>query len=105
MVDFTNARITPTRATPLERTTMALGSGYGPDMSFTNANGNQIANISMTRSTSMLSFVVRYTGSFTASGTEFYIRFANTEYWKIDNITFANGDSFDFTIGGNMVLN
>ena len=41
---------------------------------------------------------ILYSGSFAGSGTEFYIGARNALYWKVSNISFANGDTYSFVI-------
>ena len=43
---------------------------------------------------------VVYTGTFTASGTEFYIGYFSNgiKLWKVTNISFNSGDTYSFAI-------
>lgn len=42
---------------------------------------------------------IRYTGTFNSSGTEFYIAYTTTQgTFKVSNISFSSGDSYDFII-------
>lgn len=41
---------------------------------------------------------ILYTGSFTTSGTEFYIGNGGGNPWKVSNISFSSGDTYSFVI-------
>lgn len=47
-----------------------------------------------------------YQGTFSASGTEFYMYYTNGQgKWKISNISFSSGDTFVFQINATLVCN
>lgn len=100
-VDFTNARITPIGKNPTERAHVSL---MGLD-NFRDANGiavtNNLNNSIITSTRKVL--IVQFQGTFTTSGTEFYIWTTNTGvpnsyHYRISNISFASGDSYNFKI-------
>ena len=98
-VDFSNARISvdPTRTkSPIFPVYLNLGSNY-----FSDSNGNVINTGTFTRDVdeqSKLSY--KYSGTFTASGTEFYFGdyYSWQQRWHISNITFRSGDTYEFKV-------
>lgn len=106
-VDFSNARIEPTTA--LKNPTYAANLGL--DNNPVNSSGSSITGgASYTRlinEPKQLTYL--YQGTFTASGTEFYIRYATGEgtytRWRIYNISFSSGDTYVFTINATLTCN
>ena len=88
----------PYSTNPFERARLSIST----DMGFVicDSSNNQIATSSLSiMSSSADGFVAKITGTFSASGTEFYIRDAYSHiHWKISNVTFASGDTFAFNV-------
>lgn len=109
-VDFSNARIEPigtVNATKSAEVSLNIAGGILSDVS-----GNQISTgYSISRlinAQKQLMYI--YQGTFTASGTMFYIQqnvgqSANHSGWKISNISFNSGDTYVFQINANLVCN
>lgn len=49
--------------------------------------------------------VYQYTGSFVKNGTYFYMDTAYNGGWKISNISFNAGDTYNFTINATLTCN
>ena len=108
-VDFTNARIEPS----------SLGNWVNPtnaaDVSLNNysyylldSSGSSISSAlsptQLINQQKQLMFL--YQGTFTASGTEFYIRpTSSLSGWKVSNISFNSGDTFVFQINATLTCN
>lgn len=65
-----------------------------------NLAGTAVSSGSQSKITDTPSKVsILFSGSFTASGTEFYIvYYADKPYWKVSNISFSSGDTYSFII-------
>ena len=114
-VDFTNARIEPFTGTIDTRTNVNptrqdLVSINNPT-SLADAYGNSITtNHSTTRLVNeQKQLMYLYQGTFTASGTAFYILHlpSGSEIcgWKVSNISFNSGDTYVFQINATLVCN
>ena len=100
-VDFSSATISSVNQNTVRTIAQA-------DLGVTSAiivdeNANQIANITSTTdfSESVTQRSIRFVGSFTASGTKFYLRLNavnSANMWEVSNISFSSGDLFDFII-------
>ena len=107
-VDFSNARITPT-TNPWGHSANPTGTEYA-NLNVSNgiydASGNGlVSNFSMNiLKNANRQFVFLWSGTFTASGTEFYI-VSSSGYsaWKVSNITFNAGDTYTFSISANLI--
>lgn len=101
-VDFSNARITPIKDSRnnLEFNYINLptsGNIY-------DANSQGIGTLSgQVIINEQKQFVIIYSGSFTASGTEFYMASYSGAWWKISNISFNSGDTFMFKIRADLI--
>ena len=104
-VDFSNAHIVPFGLNPLVGVTDV---GLNSASSFFDFSGNNITSSlqATVYETAPKYLIYRYTGTFSASGNEIYIHhvydFTNTR-WKISNISFNSGDTFDFKIKANII--
>lgn len=107
-VDFSNAKITPVTnpsgysANPVGRAYANLQISNGiydasENSLVTNHHFNILKDVSR-------QFIFLWTGTFTASGTEFYI-FENRgcSAWKVYNITFNAGDTYSFSIRADLI--
>ena len=111
-VDFSNARIEPYDTWggyPLKNPTFNanLGLNYGGGNSNLFNINDQVISSSFT-CTQLINqqkqLMYLYQGTFSASGTEFYIK-GDTVVWKVSNISFSNGDTFVFQINATLVCN
>lgn len=103
-LDLSNAHITPIFPPANDAGYLFLASS---NFRFFDVNGQQIASGSgsiLVEQTS--NFKVYYSGSFTASGTEFYIGKLNTQpVWRVSGVSFSVGDTYAFTIRADIILN
>lgn len=107
-VDFTNARIAPAIITgfgnPTENTYLSINQ-----QKLTNSSGAYISNGSSTQlKNESKQLVYLYQGTFSASGTEFYVITYNNgssrfSGWKVSNITFSSGDTYVFSIKADLI--
>ena len=107
VVDFSNARIEPANLAgrfyqnPTMNSYVTLYSGV---TNFFDASGNIISSLTIRQLTNeQKHFVNQYQGTFSASGTEFYIQYQYNAGWKVSNIAFNSGDTFDFTIRADLI--
>ena len=106
-VDFSHARIQPWSNNSKNPTTSASVSLGG----MTDLYNSSIQSISSTITRTNLvdqqkQLVYQYSGSFTASGIEFYlVAYDGSSYngWKISNISFNSGDTFIFQIQADLI--
>lgn len=111
-VDFTNARISPytgngiapssPRVNPTRYSYVTLTSST----EFLDASGNRVSQPTKTTlKNAQKQFVILYNGTFTASGTEFYIVYDNggCAGWKVSNISFSSGDTYVFSIKADLI--
>lgn len=106
MVDFSNAKLNiPASGNILET------SGYAGTLQslFCNASGqqintNQTVNILIDAEKNI---EIGYTGEFTQSGNEFYIKTRTNvnENWKITGVSFQAGDTYSFQIPTTLTCN
>lgn len=115
VVDFSNAIIEPTSYTipgvsyasvnPTYRSHVALGVSAFFDVNFTTVT----QSLSVTTvSDQSKQLVVQFQGTFSGSGTEFYmLNYSGGGYvltcWKVSNISFNSGDTFLFKVKANLV--
>lgn len=107
--DFTNAVLTPynnpTYFSPLVNPYESLNTNFLANPSTTSSIGTGSVN---RLNTSQNERYDVFSGTFTASGNEFYIASANNVayiFWKVSNVTFNSGDTFNFQIHVDMTLN
>lgn len=101
-VDFSNAKIAPAgtkNTTSYAKLNMDNEKLF--NSSFVQINSN--ASISMlTNQQKRLAYL--YSGTFTASGTEFLVSRQNSDaYWRISNISFQSGDTYMFKIRADLI--
>ena len=104
-LDLSNAHITPIYPPANIASYLFLNSG---NYLFFNENGTQITEGSsgsiLVEQTSY--FKIYYSGTFTASGTEFYIGRVNLQpIWRVSGVSFSVGDTYAFTIRADITLN
>jgi hypothetical protein len=105
-VDFSNAKIECIHKGALGKAYFGLdGSGGTMFLNLFNSDGDSITSASTaTAEVSLEGFKIIRTGTFTESGTEFYIKVYNMVVggtdiaWKISNVLFNEGDSYSFEI-------
>ena len=114
-VDFTNARIEPYTGTLGGRTNVNPTAHekvmiYN-DVSLTDSSGNAVSSgyTVTTLINQQKQLMVLYNGTFSASGTEFYILgIPNSNQicgWRVYNISFSSGDTYVFQINATLVCN
>ena len=103
-VDFSNAVIEPAGTkNPIGTVYVNLRntSGY-----LRNASGTTIGSGSYSSLVSeSKQYIIQYRGTFSASGTEFYVYSANDGKWRVSNITFNSGDTYEFMINATLTCN
>lgn len=116
-VDFSNARIEPSTITSSSFPTAINPTAYENVMlsgvgntALWDASMNTVSDpVTITRLVNeKKQLMYLYQGTFTASGTEFYILNANQGIitgWKISNISFSAGDTYVFQINATLVCN
>ena len=102
-VDFSNARIEPwdtTNNTAWANLNLDNGDLYAE-------HWVQISSGSVSRLINQQKqLMYLYQGTFTASGTEFYVSTGGRAgQWKVSNISFSNGDTYVFQINASLVCN
>lgn len=111
-VDFTNAKIEPVSnlGGGLYNPTAAANVSLASTNYLCDSSLNNIASLTRTQlinQQKQLMFL--YQGTFTASGTEFYIYGVSGSTrvgaWRIYNISFSSGDTFIFQINADLVCN
>lgn len=111
-VDFSNARIEPANISPSVNPTAYSNltlAGYNDTLydSRINAVSSNINVTQLTNQQKQLMYL--YQGTFSASGTEFYIihapSYTNYAGWKVSNISFSAGDTYVFQINATLVCN
>lgn len=103
-IDFSNARIEPYNTNPVNNNTnyVSLNNAYfSADSGGTTINENVHANI---MSATNNRIVIRYYGQMKAgvSGTSFAM---GSMTWRVSNISYSGGDTYDFTIGCDLTCN
>lgn len=102
-VDFSNARITPIRNTSNNMSFYYINLPRGLRNCF-DVSSNTIGTLNGQVITNrQKQAVLLYQGSFTASGTEFYMANSGGGWWKISNISFQSGDTFIFKIRADLI--
>lgn len=106
-VDFSHARIQPATSygghsnleNPAKYQYVSLATvDYLYDI-----NENTIASLNRTQLVNQQKqLVYQYSGTFTASGTEFYFGHS-LAIWKVSNISFSSGDTFIFQIQADLI--
>lgn len=101
-VDFTNAHIQPYGNNPIYEQGDA---GLANVTNFYNSSGTAIATVSKSVITDdPKKLVFNLSGTFSASGTEFYIGTSGSDFvYRVFNIHFSNGDTFIFRFNANIV--
>lgn len=105
-VDFSNARIeiytASNKPNPTQSMYVNLQTGV-----LNNSEGVRIVNnYSVSVQTSEAKqLILLYQGTFTASGTEFYISAGSSAPWKVSNISFNSGDTYVFQINATLTCN
>lgn len=101
-IDFSNATI-EVADYPLYYTAIGLAASYLRDMNF-QAITSSISPTTLSYDDRR--YIIRYTGTINAgfSGTAFYL-YTGRDTWKISNISYSGGDTFDFTIGATLTCN
>ena len=97
-VDFSNASFD-------FGTDFALGDRMGLTSYLCDSSGRIIGNHTATTTAAADSYTCKITeGRFTSSGTEAYIcNSAGTrKFWRIYNISFSYGDTYEFTVKANL---
>lgn len=112
-VDFSHARIQPytdttflpswTRLNPTALSNVALDQRNLLDISGTTISSATVTKIKDAQK----QIVYQYSGTFTASGTEFYLlpAWGGTYItgWKVSNISFSAGDTYQFSIKADLI--
>lgn len=112
-VDFSNARIAPYTGSAIAPSWSRVNPTYFTYLTLTSstdiidANGSRISQATITTlKNAQKQFVILYSGTFSASGTEFYIAYAAgtaVAGWKISNISFSSGDTYVFSIKADLI--
>lgn len=100
-VDFSNAHITPYGNNP----TSVYNTGLAGITYFYDSSNNTISsNVSSTTLKSeSAEMIYRISGSFSASGTEFYFGNGSTKCWRVTNVSFSSGDTYSFTVKASII--
>ena len=118
-VDFSNAIIEPWEGVPSLGSTLDSWARVNPTWQDTvtlakstallGVGGNTISTATITRLINeQKQLVYQYSGTFTASGTEFCFGYAvggSIAAWRVRNISFSNGDTYNFTINATLTCN
>lgn len=118
-VDFSNARIEPYAYTPIgsthynpvnptyrENVSLNQSTLYSRDFGTIIAPGAKVTQLVNLQK----QLIYLYQGTFTQSGTEFYIlNYSGSGYmstcWRVSNISFNSGDTYTFTINATLTCN
>ena len=94
-VDFSNAVIEPVTSRFWGYAPNMTLASYTPlyDATSSAITSNETRSISY-NSPSTKKYI--YSGTFTASGTEFYI--SGKDFWRVSNISFSAGDTYSFEV-------
>lgn len=98
-VSFNNAKLTPTDDSWLQAGAPFLylyGRGDGSGLRFSGVNVNNFQARIKENTTSKAT--LNYSGIFRTSGNDFYINWNDAQIWHVTNISFVDGDDFDFDI-------
>ena len=99
-VDFSNAVMEPYMWNPASSSYLAL-TGDLRNSGGTLVTSSKSYNI-IKNTVDELS--IKVTGTFNTSGTEFYF-YQSYFFWKISNISFSSGDTFEFQVNADLVVN
>jgi hypothetical protein len=104
VVDFSHAVLEPFSGSPF----LTGNVGLKEDATrIADINGDSISTLSSitTKRSVANEVIVQYSGQFTASGTAIYIANNNNPsvHWRISNITFASGDTYNFQIVADLI--
>lgn len=110
-VDFSNAVLSPLQIgsyVPLDNS--YIGLWLSNSIVICDSNKTQIASASISKAIDVAkNFLVIFSGTFTASGTELYLKYGtgsgDNMWWKITNISFNSGDTFIFQINATLTCN
>jgi hypothetical protein len=116
-VDFSNARIEPWNGVPSLGSTLDSWTKVNPtwkgyitlysSRDILAAGATIISQVTVTKTTDQQKRVVfNYQGTFNASGTEFMYGYAENgeiAIWKISNISFQSGDTYNFNIRADLI--
>lgn len=108
-VDFSNARIAPATtfngsslSNPTKNSNVSLATN---SWAFYDASSNVVNQTSRSGSqlvSAQKQLVYLYQGTFSASGTEFYLIIEGAG-WKVSNISFSSGDTYIFKIRADLI--
>ena len=109
-VNFSNAVLTPPSAFMFNTGSFGIGANNNDAKKLWNSRGSSItSNFTVTIIINEQSRkVAQYQGTFSVSGTEFYFGDGAsdaTKKWKISNISFESGDTYNFQIPVNLICN
>ena len=103
-LDLSHAHIIPVYANPGKFSYLGLNDTASTHLR--NASGTELSDGSKNLiNTAKDTFKIQYSGTFKASGTEFYIAFSNYNVWKVTNVSFSSGDTYSFIVKANIMLN
>lgn len=108
MVDFSNAKISVDNSSSNPPSTQLYANVDAFIGWLNDANNNHICtNKNVTQVVNQdKKLVAAFTGTFTASGTEFYLRYdSGGARWKVSNISFQSGDTYSFQIPIEIICN
>ena len=111
-IDMSNAVLTPMYS-GTNGTSIPLLFGFVSlmaDYYILDSSDQRIGTVTYTTSTEEYSFENIYNGTFTASGTEFWLAYIYNNsityrFWRISNISFQSGDTFEMNIKYNLTVN
>ena len=102
-VDFTNAVIEPYGNNPAKDANVGL-MGINTMYFYNDSGSTSISSPTVTTITQdQRTILAKYSGTFSASGTAFRMVYNGSTHWRVSNISFANGDSYEFSIKANLV--
>lgn len=107
-VDFSNAKITPSTLSGWVNPTVNSDISLNPSGYYLfDSNNTQISGAIYLDKllNTQKQLVIQYQGTFTASGTEFYVRTVSSYMagWRVYNISFNSGDTFIFQIKADLI--
>lgn len=107
-VDFSHAKIEPATTgwmTFINPTSVAYVTLSAASGNIYNSSGTTIGNIFATRLVNeQKQLVYQYQGTFSASGTEFYMSTGQSHSaWRVFNISFNSGDTYLFQVKADLI--
>lgn len=105
-VDFSHAKIEPSGfdanyVNPTARNDVSLSASSGW---IYNSSAGTIGNIYSTKLVNEAKQIVyQYQGTFSASGTEFYMGTGDYTLWRVFNISFNTGDTYIFQVKADLI--